>query len=108
MHKKYQVAVSGENLHKVALNDQKQTINFLTQEVKKLQVSHKDTVDGLQLELSQAKAVSASMSQTRVQGEHNTTIAPADAVGRVLQQELAFPSSGILSVIKVLKLSPPV
>jgi hypothetical protein len=75
MHKKYEVAASGENLHKVVLNDKKRTINFLTQEVEKLKLSHKNTVERLQLELSQVKVA----------------IAPEDAVSWVLQREPGTP-----------------
>jgi len=50
MHKKLQAATSGQNIPRVVAHDQKRTINTLTQEVEKLKLSHKDTVDRLQLE----------------------------------------------------------
>ena len=45
MHKKYRGAASGGNIARVVLTDQKRTINVLMQEVEKLKLSHKDTVD---------------------------------------------------------------
>jgi archaellum component FlaC len=54
MHKKWQSTASGENILKIVLADQKRSINFLTHEVEKLKLSHKNTVDRLQMELLQA------------------------------------------------------
>jgi TolA-binding protein len=51
-HKKYLAAASGEGLLKLVLVDHKKQITFLTKEVEKLKLSHKDTVDRLQRELS--------------------------------------------------------
>jgi len=64
--------------------DHRRTINVLTQEVEKLKLFHKDTVDRLQLELLQAKAVGKNVSQIRVRGDNDTTIVVEDAVNRVL------------------------
>ena len=44
---KYQVAASGENIAKVVLIERQQVIKVLTQEVEKLKLLHKDTVDPL-------------------------------------------------------------
>jgi len=55
LHRKYQAATSGENLLKLVVVDHKRTINFFTNEVEKMKLSHKDEVDRLRLELSQAK-----------------------------------------------------
>jgi len=74
----------GENLVKLALIDHRRTINVLTQEVEKLKFFHKDTVDRLQLELLQAKAVGTNVSQIRVRGDNDTTIVVEDAVNRML------------------------
>jgi len=59
------------------LVDHKRTITFLTQEVEKLKLSHKDTVDRLQLELLLAS--------------NNTTYKGGDDVTRVLHQEPGTP-----------------
>ena len=66
MHKKLQAATSGENIARVVAHDQKRTINTLTQKIEMLKLSHKDTVDRLQLELLQVKAVGTNIPQTRV------------------------------------------
>ncbi len=72
IHKKYYSAASGENLLKLALVDHKRTITFLTQEVEKLKLSHKDTVDRLQLELSLAKGNNNTTDKgARQQQYHN-------------------------------------
>jgi hypothetical protein len=55
LHRKYQAATSGENLLKLVVVNHKRTINFFTNEVEKMKLSHKDEVDRLRLELSQAK-----------------------------------------------------
>ena len=52
LHRKYQAATSGENLLKLVVVDHKRTINFFTNEVEKMKLSHKDEVDRLRLELS--------------------------------------------------------
>ena len=60
------LSAAAEDMHKniprVVAHDQKRTINTLTQEIEKLKLSHKDTVDRLQLELFQVKAVGANIS----------------------------------------------
>ena len=77
-HRKYQAATSGENLLKLVVADHKRTINFFTQEVEKMKLSHKDEVDRLRLELSQAKGVGAIVPSTEVQVDSDTTIVVED------------------------------
>ena len=67
--------------------DHKRTINFFTQEVEKMKLSHKDEVDRLRLELSRAKGVGAIVPSTEVQVDNDTIIIVADEVTRVLHQE---------------------
>ena len=74
LHRKYQAATSGENLLKLIVVDHKRTINFFTQEVEKMKLSHKDEVDRLRLELSLAKGVGAIVPTTKVQVDNDTTI----------------------------------
>ena len=66
--------------------DHKRTINFFTQEVEKMKLSHKDEVDRLRLELSLAKGVGAIVPTTKVQVDNDTTIVVEDGVTRVLHQ----------------------
>jgi hypothetical protein len=79
LHRKYQAATSGENLVKLVVVDHKRTINFFTNEVAKMKLSHKDEVDRLRLELSQAKGVGTS------------PVLVGDVVTRVLHQEPGTP-----------------
>ena len=79
LHRKYQAATSGENLLKLVVVDHKRTINFFTQEVEKMKLSHKDEVDRLRLELSLAKGVGAIVPTTKVQVEMGCFISPAMA-----------------------------
>ena len=58
LHRKYQSATNGENLFKLVVVDHKRKINFFTQEMEKMKLSHKDEVDRLRLELLQAKGAS--------------------------------------------------
>jgi len=57
--------------------DHKRTTNFFTNEVEKMKLSHKDEVDRLRLELSQAKGVGAMGPATTIR------VANEDAVTRV-------------------------
>jgi hypothetical protein len=91
---KWQAAASGENLLKVVVADHKRTINFLTQEVEKLKLSHKDTVDRLQLELLQAKGVGSNVSQTRV---HGSNVAAIEVVEEMKEPGTPFISGGFNS-----------
>jgi hypothetical protein len=91
MHRKYQVAASKEGLLKLGLVDHRRQITFLTQEVEKLKLSHKDTVDRLQLELLQANGVGSNASQTRVQVSNDQAIVVVDEDTRVLHQEPGTP-----------------
>jgi hypothetical protein len=86
---KYQAAVSGEGLLKLALTDHRRQIKFLTQEVEKLKLSHKNTVDRLQLELLEAKRVGSSVSQTRVHGSNDAAI--------VVMEEMKEPGTPFIS-----------
>jgi hypothetical protein len=90
-HKKYLAAASGEALLKLGLVDHRRQITFLTKEVEKLKLSHKDTVDRLQLELLQAKGVGSNTSQTRVQVSGDKEIEVVDDDTRVLNQEPGTP-----------------
>ena len=62
LHRKYQSATSGENLLKLVVVDHKRTINFFTNEVEKMKLSHKDEVDRLRLELSTTPSTSSISS----------------------------------------------
>jgi hypothetical protein len=93
LHRKYQAATSGENLLKLVVVDHKRTINFFTNEVEKMKLSHKDEVDRLRLELSQAKGVSAMGPTTTVRVANESAVVVEDAVTRVLHQE---PGSKVL------------
>ena len=59
--------------------------------MEKLKLSHKDTVDRLQLELLQAIGGGTIIPQTRVRGDNDTTIVVVDDVTRVLHQEPGTP-----------------
>jgi hypothetical protein len=93
LYRKYQAATSGENLLKLVVVDHKRTINFFTNEVEKMKLSHKDEVDRLRLELSQAKGVSAMGPTTTVRVANESAVVVEDAVTRVLHQE---PGSKVL------------
>jgi len=86
LHRKYQAATSGENLLKLVVVDHKRTINFFTNEVEKMKLFHKDEVDRLRLELSQAKGPT-----TTVRVANESAVVVENAVTRVLHQELGTP-----------------
>ena len=91
MSNKYQAAASGEGLLKLAMVDHQRRITVLTRAVEELKLSHKDTVDRLQLELLRAKGVGTNVPQTRVLGDSDATSVVGDDEARGLPQEPSTP-----------------